>query len=300
MKILKDKRLINTIKWTVAILSFFYLVYSINKKIDQIDISFFKLKAISEQLIRFVLLLFLMGLNWFIESIKWKFALKNIQKISLKTAISSVLAGISTGIFTPNRVGEFVGKIFFLEEDNREKAISVNIIASYSQLLVTILLGTFALLVASSSVLILVVVFLVVMYINITRIINWSINKLNISFLGKVEFTNKTDLGILFLFSLFRYLVFLVQFIVSLKLVGININLFVSIKSIATYYLYLAAIPTYAWSELGVRGAIAVKVFDTLSHNPLQTLTASSILWIINIAVPALLGLFFLLKEKRS
>jgi hypothetical protein len=49
-----------------------------------------------------------------------------------------------------------------------------------------------------------------------------------------------------------------------------------------------------------VRGAIAVKVFDTLSHNPLQTLTASSILWIINIAVPALLGLFFLLKEKRS
>jgi hypothetical protein len=62
----------------------------------------------------------------------------------------------------------------------------------------------------------------------------------------------------------------------------------------------LAAIPTYAWSELGVRGAIAVKVFDTLSHNPLQTLTASSILWIINIAVPALLGLFFLLKEKRS
>ncbi len=300
MKILKDKRLINTIKWTVAILSFFYLVYSINKKIDQIDISFFKLKAISEQLIRFVLLLFLMGLNWFIESIKWKFALKNIQKISLKTAISSVLAGISTGIFTPNRVGEFVGKIFFLEEDSREKAISVNIIASYSQLLVTILLGTFALLVASSSVLILVVVFLVVMYINITKIINWSINKLNISFLGKVEFTNKTDLGILFLFSLFRYLVFLVQFIVSLKLVGININLFVSIKSIAAYYLYLAAIPTYAWSELGVRGALAVKIFDTVTNNPLQILSASSLLWIVNIALPALIGLFFLLKEKKS
>lgn len=300
MKILKDKRLINTIKWTVAILSFFYLVYSINKKIDQIDISFFKLKAISEQLIRFVLLLFLMGLNWFIESIKWKFALKNIQKISLKTAISSVLAGISTGIFTPNRVGEFVGKIFFLEEDNREKAISVNIIASYSQLLVTILLGTFALLVASSSVLILVVVFLVVMYINITKIINWTINKLNISFLGKVEFTNKTDLGILFLFSLFRYLVFLVQFIVSLKLVGININLFVSIKSIAAYYLYLAAIPTYAWSELGVRGALAVKIFDTVTNNPLQILSASSLLWIVNIALPALIGLFFLLKEKKS
>lgn len=300
MKILKDKRLINTIKWTVAILSFFYLVYSINKKIDQIDISFFRLKAISEQLISFVLLLFLMGLNWFIESIKWKFALKNIQKISLKTAISSVLAGISTGIFTPNRVGEFVGKIFFLEEDNREKAISVNIIASYSQLLVTILLGTFALLVASSSVLILVVVFLVVMYINITKIINWIINKLNISFLGKVEFTNKTDLGILFLFSLFRYLVFLVQFIVSLKLVGININLFVSIKSIAAYYLYLAAIPTYAWSELGVRGALAVKIFDTVTNNPLQILSASSLLWIVNIALPALIGLFFLLKEKKS
>lgn len=300
MKILKDKRLINTIKWTVAILSFFYLMYSINKKIDQIDISFFKLKAISEQLISFVLLLFLMGLNWFIESIKWKFALKNIQKISLKTAISSVLAGISTGIFTPNRVGEFVGKIFFLEEDNREKAISVNIIASYSQLLVTILLGTIALLVASSSVLILVVVFLVVMYFNIIRIINWSINKLNISFLGKVEFTNKTDLGILFLFSLFRYLVFLVQFIVSLKLVGININLFASIKSIAAYYLYLAAIPTYAWSELGVRGALAVKIFDTVTNNPLQILSASSLLWIVNIALPALIGLFFLLKEKKS
>lgn len=300
MKILKDKRIINTIKWTVAILSFIYLLYSINKKIDQIDFSFFRLKPIFEQLLNFVLLLFLMCLNWFIESIKWKFALKNIQKISFKTAISSVLAGVSTGIFTPNRVGEFVGKIFFLEEDNREKAISVNIIVSYSQLLVTILLGTFALLFTSPFFLILVVIFLFFIYINIARIINWCIYKLKIKFLGKVEFISKIDLGILFLFSLFRYFVFLVQFIISLNLVGINIELFGSIKSIAIYYLYLAAIPTYAWSELGVRAALAVKIFDSLTSNPLQVLSASSLLWIVNIALPALIGLFFLLKEKKS
>jgi hypothetical protein len=92
----------------------------------------------------------------------------------------------------------------------------------------------------------------------------------------------------------------MVQFILSLSIVGIEIEFLSSIKSIATYYLYLAAIPTYAWSELGVRGALAVKIFDSLTNNPLQILSASSLLWIVNIALPALVGLFFLLKEKRS
>lgn len=300
MQYLKNKKFIDKIKWLVAVLSFGYLIYSINKKIGQIEFSFFTSAHFQAKIWSFLVLFILMVLNWFVESLKWKYALSHVQKISLKTSISSVLAGISTGIFTPNRVGEFVGKIFFLNEENREKAISINILVSYSQLLVTLVLGAIVLLDNSFFLLANAIVILILLYINLSKIINWTVKKFSLSILGKIEFIGIEKLSILFLLSLLRYTIFMVQFILSLGIVGIEIEFLSSIKSIATYYLYLAAIPTYAWSELGVRGAIAVKVFDTLSHNPLQTLTASSILWIINIAVPALLGLFFLLKEKRS
>ena len=300
MNYFKNKKFITKIKWLVAILSFVYLVYSINIKIEQIDFSFFNSSNLHDKTIGFLLLFFLMMLNWFIESLKWKYALINTQKISIKTSIASVLSGVSTGIFTPNRVGEFVGKIFFLKEENREKAISINILVSYSQLLVTLILGACALLYTNYFLLASSILILFLLYINLSKIINWIVKKFSVPFLGKIELVSIYNLSVLFLLSLFRYIVFLFQFIISLNLVGINLDLFSSIKSIVTYYLYLAAIPTYAWSELGVRGALAVKVFESLSNNPLQTLTASSLLWIVNIAIPALMGLFFLLKEKKD
>jgi len=62
-------------------------------------------------------------------------------------------------------------------------------------------------------------------------------------------------------------------------------------------------IPTILISEIGVRGSVALFVFGTVSNMDIQIILSSVLLWLINVALPALIGLINLndlkiLKEK--
>ena len=84
-----------------------------------------------------------MLINWSFEAIKWKILIEKIQKIKFLTSLKAVMAGITVSAFTPNRVGEFGGRIFFLESQNRTKAIVLTFLGNVAQLLVTIVVGAF-------------------------------------------------------------------------------------------------------------------------------------------------------------
>jgi hypothetical protein len=89
----------------------------------------------------FWLVFLLMFLNWGLESLKWKLLLKPLESIRFTKAFKSVFAGCSITMITPNRTGEFGGRILFVEAENRIKAISTNILGSISQMLITSILG---------------------------------------------------------------------------------------------------------------------------------------------------------------
>jgi len=74
---------------------------------------------------------------------------------------------------------------------------------------------------------------------------------------------------------------------------------------ISLIYLLVSGIPTIALSELGVRGSVSLYVFHlyygTMAvQNDLNgsIVTASSALWFINLALPALLGIIFIFNLK--
>ena len=94
---------------------------------------------------KFWLVIFLMFVNWGIEAIKWQLLIKHIQQFSFFRSFKSVLSGCSVTMLTPNRVGEYGGRILYVKEDNRIKAISLTIVGSISQLLVTMIMGCFGL-----------------------------------------------------------------------------------------------------------------------------------------------------------
>lgn len=83
----------------------------------------------------------LMMLNWTIEAAKWRILVSKVQKVSLFTAVKAVLSGLSFSMFVPNGIGEYVGRIFYMQEGNRLRSISVTIVGSISQILVTIVMG---------------------------------------------------------------------------------------------------------------------------------------------------------------
>ena len=55
------------------------------------------------------------------------------------------MSGCSVTMLTPNRIGEYGGSILYVEDGNRIKAISLTIVGSISQLLVTMIMGCFGL-----------------------------------------------------------------------------------------------------------------------------------------------------------
>ena len=86
-----------------------------------------------------------MMVNWAIESLKWKMLVSHVQKVSFFTAVKAVLTGLSFSMFVPNGIGEYFGRIVYMREGNRLRSISVTIVGSISQVLVTIVAGCAAL-----------------------------------------------------------------------------------------------------------------------------------------------------------
>ncbi len=89
----------------------------------------------------------LMILNWGIEAIKWKLSVRKIQKVSFIRAFKAVFSGVSFSVSTPNRMGEYLGRVLYMDEGNRLKTISITIVGSISQLIITLLMGCIGLLI---------------------------------------------------------------------------------------------------------------------------------------------------------
>ncbi|MBK6639803.1 MAG: hypothetical protein IPG39_00450 [Bacteroidetes bacterium] len=100
----------------------------------------------------------------------------------------------------------------------------------------------------------------------------------------------KYDLLKLTLLSAFRYLVFSYQFILMLEFFGVSLPYFEAMRYIMLIYLVMAVVPSIALSELTVRGSVALYFLSPVAANPAGILAATSVLWMINLAFPAILG----------
>ena len=90
--------------------------------------------------------LLLVPINIYLEGIKWKFQLKPIENISNYKSFISIFTGITFGMFFPNRMGNFIGRIFILEKGDRIKAAMVTIVGGMGQMIATVSIGLIALL----------------------------------------------------------------------------------------------------------------------------------------------------------
>lgn len=88
-----------------------------------------------------VLVLFLAFANWSLEAIKWQELLKPIEKVSFRTSFKSVLSGFPFAIITPNRLGEFGGRILILSEGNKPKGVIATWLGGWIQGFVTLFAG---------------------------------------------------------------------------------------------------------------------------------------------------------------
>lgn len=265
--------------------------------------------------------LLMMPLNWLLETVKWRLLIRYIEPVTLPSAFRSVLAGITFSLFTPNRVGEFLGRIFTLRA-NRIKSALLTIAGSISQLIVTLVAGMVALLFfipqyvdfseqwqdylyAGLVILILLLSLLLVLLFLKVPVITARLDKLirpqwrhiNL-YLIVIERVGRQILAGVLLLSALRYLVFSAQFYLLLRAFGLEIPYFQAMMLISLTYFVMAAIPTVALADLGIRGSVSIYFigiyFGSNTAAAASILSASTLIWIINLALPALLGVFFI------
>ena len=217
----------------ILIISFYYIWQKLSTASNTIGFFDFFQNANKNYLIATCLLLFV---NWGIEAIKWQILIAKFENISFLTSVSSVLSGITISIFTPNRVGEFAGRIFFLDKANKIQATISSMIGSSLQLLITIIAGISAYyilevyyedyfgtsrFISTSAALILLFCFILfisfLFFIYLKRNKQFSKYKIYIEVLTKYSFL---ELLIIFGLSLIRYLVFSFQYYLVLKIPG--------------------------------------------------------------------------------
>ena len=271
------------------------------------------------------IVLVLMFANWGVESLKWKLSVAFLERISFLKAFKSVLSGCSVTMLTPNRMGEYGGRILYLHENNRLNAISITILGSLSQLMITMILGCISLVIISADHLIItsdgkwlmgkllfsvsaiLTILLILIYFRIGKWVLW-LQRLPFtqSFVKHVivisSFKRKLLLRMLFL-SFLRYMIFILQYVIMLQVMEVDIPLKESFLLIAVFYMVMAIAPTVGFIELPVRAVASVQVFGILSFNTIGIQAATLGIWLINLVLPAVIGslLIFgikILKEK--
>jgi len=253
--------------------------------------------------------LLLMFVNWSFEALKWKTLTKPYYPMSFKHALQSCLSGISTALNTPNRIGDFIGKIAHLPNKYRQNGLHSSFYSSYSQGLITLIMGWIgwvyygdrlitneAFKVAVSAIGFLGICLLIYVFFKRSEF-NFIPKKWRQYLTHSPHSTIKLKI---FAYSFLRYLVFATQFYLLLRFMGINLGYITVFLNITLFYLVTSFIPMAFWGEIGVKESVAVWVFSGLIFNSLIIVGTILLLWLINLMIPSLIGNYFLLKKAYS
>ncbi|MGV3657633.1 MAG: hypothetical protein ACO1NX_06750 [Chitinophagaceae bacterium] len=266
-----------------------------------------------------VAVIILMLANWGIEALKWKLSVSAIHPVSYWQSYKAILSGVSFSVTLPNRIGEYAGRLMFLPEGKRLKAIANTIAGSISQLLITLVSGLIGFAVLKQDLLqtdwfqaqwhpivfytiLVITVVLTLLYFGMVHISRWIEHKAQTSryiyLIQSLKTFNVQLLLFLLLLSLLRYVIFVAQYFLLFSLFEVHASAGVVWSVMSVVFLTLAVVPTIALVEIGLRGKISLVLMTLFTTNGLGVLLTSVSAWAINLIIPALAGSVLILSIK--
>jgi hypothetical protein len=243
----------------------------------------------------------LMPVNWILEARKWQLLASLETKITLRQALQSVLAGVTTGTSSPNRVGEFAGRIFSIKNGDRISLLLLSSVASICQVAITLFFGFVALVFMLNR------GTLLSEYISRKETI-WALGLGLILVIGTILILKNKKvkqvltlvspplISKLLLLSFLRYAVYVLQFVLLILPYLDHASPMEAVLGICICYLLVTIIPTFSITELLVRGTVAgIILWDSLDLVGANEASATAVLlWLINVGIPSLMGMFFI------
>jgi hypothetical protein len=240
---------------------------------------------------------FMMFLNQWIEFRKWY--VLAAQLVSNRNTIwKSYFGGIASGFVTPNGWGNFIGRMVFFKKKDRLYIILASILTNASQVMPTVIFGAIAAILSDR-------VPLLVRYLSVVvAIVLPSIYFFNDRILPKRKVRQRSLRHLqlvqsrvgnfklkLFLWSVLRYLVFSVQYVLLIMAFGYT-DFWYILHSVWLIYLLTSFVPSLWSGKILIRETAAIYVFAGSGLEIPDIVLASLLIWFINIVIPALVSSF--------
>jgi hypothetical protein len=260
------------------------------------------------------LVVLLMFLNWGLEAVKWKRLLRQIENISLWRSVESVFCGLTWAVFTPNRIGEYGGRVFFLSPKRRIIGVVAMAVGNIGQMVLTNIFGAIALclfiyrfadldyrldyaLIALSA---MFCTFFLVFFFNI-RWLNGLLLSMRFSrkykkfysILGRYQ---KKELLRILSLCLARYVVFSTQYFIMFYWLIPDIHYLDILMMVCILFFVQSTLPSLDLFDIGVRSVTASYFFSFVTHQDVAVIACTASIWLINIIIPAILGSYFVFK----
>lgn len=319
------KIIINYIIGPVLFITLSYTIYKQIKQQQNLSQSWhIILESLSgKESWKFYTVMLLSLVNWGLESRKWQILVSPIQNIHFFKAYKAVLTGLSLSLFIPNRLGEYLGRMLFMDEGNRLRSIALTMVGSLSQIIITLVTGMAGCIYLKAFILQkdFSILFLTPFWLNIgiaivgitaivLLIFFYRIKKIAIWFehfkwvqhikfyIEHVEDFNWRTLTTILRLSFLRYVVFVVQYILLLQLFNVEVMWLSAAWIVTVLFLLLAIVPSLPIAEIGVRGELGLQLFGLVSANKLGIIATAAGIWVINLVIPAIAGALFILSVK--
>jgi len=310
MKIFNNKAkqfLTVIIKLTIIGFAFYFVKNQLASK--PLDLNIVKDALKSKYAFLYVgIILTLTFLNRFIEILKWRNLIQVIEKISVWESTKQVLSAITLGIFTPNGIGEYAGKLLFYKKEDAGKVILLNMICNGVQVIYAITFGLIGIFYINhlhkfipDIYFFYLFIFFIVAIVLILSIKNMQIKGFSLqsifTYIGEIK-KNIHQKNIILAFC--RYVVLMNQYFFLYKLFHVEIPYFVLLGVVSAVYLLASSLPNFQILDFALKGSVAIFLFGLFGINEWIIAIVATLIWILNLVIPISIGSVFVLFYKPN
>jgi uncharacterized membrane protein YbhN (UPF0104 family) len=260
--------------------------------------------------------LFLLIPNLYVQFFKWRYLVRLLKpEVSNQETFNSLLAGFTFGFVTPGRLGEF-GRAFFIKDCPWVKVLGMAFMDKLFSLAVVTFWGAIGLMffvgrqlyiytlvpIIIFTMITLIVIYYILLRPEIIRSFLYSLNII-LPFRDKIKalmssldnFHRKQSLNLLLL-SVCFYFIFFFQFYIlvcSFQPAPI-LQSFLAISSV----MIVKSMLPISFGDLGIRESAAIFFLGKIGLLEATAFNASILLFVINLLIPSIIGLFLVLKYR--
>lgn len=271
----------------------------------------------SSHWLELTIVVLLTPVNWACESRKWQLLAQKIGQISFLQSLKGVLAGLALGFMMPNNVGDAAGRVLSLQSNQRLTGVGAALLSNGLQFYTSLLFGTlgWAYLISQQSMLqqwpqlMLLGLLIVTILFGIWLIIRRKSAEKYLErfrwfrwiepYVDVIAQYNLTEIRRAFCWAILRYGVFTIQFGLLLLVFDVSLPVLAAISSIFLVFFAKTLIPALNFlGDLGIREASSLYFFSFYTVEPARIVAVTLTLWCINILLPVLIGVFWVMKMR--